>query len=135
MGLSNCLLPSSSSTKILCKHFINFMCVIFPAYVIFRDWVSLIIFWGERKYIFSLGLEMRFQIQITSSELHVRDIVDFKWFWLWCIAHRITGVLDFFHRTVFLGVKTRRFGNRSSFRNVVFLLPRTLDGGKCSKPQ
>jgi hypothetical protein len=27
------------------------------------------------------------------------------------ITYRITGFLDFFHRQVFLGVETRRFGN------------------------
>jgi hypothetical protein len=27
--------------------------------------------------------------------------VDSKWFWRWCITHRITGFLDFFHRLVF----------------------------------
>jgi hypothetical protein len=77
------------------------------------------------------------------------------------ILHRITGLLDFFHRPVFLGVETRRFGNRvffrsqvkgfgpleradltppspedgnrSSFRNVVFLLPVTPDDGKSTE--
>jgi hypothetical protein len=37
--------------------------------------------------------------------------VDVKGFWRWCEAHRISGVLDFFHRPVFLGVKSRHFGN------------------------
>jgi hypothetical protein len=32
------------------------------------------------------------------------------------LIHRITGVLDFFHRPVFLGVETRRFGNWICFR-------------------
>jgi hypothetical protein len=27
------------------------------------------------------------------------------------MAHRIIGISDFFHRPVFLGVETRRFGN------------------------
>jgi hypothetical protein len=96
---------------------------------------------------------------------------DFKGFWRWCIAYRVTVFLDFFHRPVFLGVEIRRFGNwicfrpqvkggrgedtnavgplrvgvfslplpedgnRFSFRNVVFLLPRTPDDGKSPKPQ
>jgi hypothetical protein len=32
------------------------------------------------------------------------------------ITHRITGVLDVFHRPVFFGVEARRFGNWISFR-------------------
>jgi hypothetical protein len=103
------------------------------------------------------------------------------------LIHKITGSLDFFHCQVFLGIKTRRFGNwicfrpqvkgektptqlgpseranlnhslttgpnwvgvfspsslvshpspedrnRFSFRNVVFLLPKTPDDGKSRK--
>jgi hypothetical protein len=41
-------------------------------------------------------------------------IVDSKWFWRWCITHRITGFLDFFHRLVFW--RTRGFGNWVCFR-------------------
>jgi hypothetical protein len=35
------------------------------------------------------------------------------------LVHRITGLLDFFHRVVFLGVETRRFGNQICFRQQV----------------
>jgi hypothetical protein len=49
--------------------------------------------------------------------------------------------LDFFHRPVFQGMETRRFGRfrpsedgkRSSYRNVVFLFPRIPDDGKSKK--
>jgi hypothetical protein len=43
-------------------------------------------------------------------------LLDFVWFWRWCIAHRITGFLDLLHRPVFWGVETRRFRNWICFR-------------------
>jgi hypothetical protein len=75
IGLPYCLFPSSISTKILYKYFMNSICSTFPAYLILRNWVSLIIFWEKKVWTFSLGFEMKFQIQVTFSELHIRDLV------------------------------------------------------------
>jgi hypothetical protein len=33
--------------------------------------------------------------------LQILSWADSKGFWRWCITHRITGILDFFHRPVF----------------------------------
>jgi hypothetical protein len=110
---------------------------------------NVVLYIGRRIDAFSLYLRITSEIEIA--------FVEFKRFWRWCIAHRITGFLDFFRRLGFLGVETRRFGNwirfrphgkggentysvgppedgnRSSFRNAVFLLPRTRATEKKSK--
>jgi hypothetical protein len=56
------------------------------------------------------------QSPISDVEHKFDESVDFTVFWRWYMAHRITGSLDFFHRPVFLGVESRRFGNWLSFR-------------------
>jgi hypothetical protein len=42
--------------------------------------------------------------------------IQFATLWNRSTVYRITGVLDFSHRPVFLGVETRRFGNWVYFR-------------------
>jgi hypothetical protein len=63
-------------------------------------------------------------------------LVDFEGFWRWCIKHRIVGFLALSKGPTkwCLLLPSPEDGNRSSFRNVVFLLPRTPDGGKVQKP-
>jgi hypothetical protein len=52
--------------------------------------------------------------------------LDSKGFWRWCIAHRGTGFLDFFHHPVFLGIETRCFGN--------WMFPSSGEGGGAKTP-
>jgi hypothetical protein len=53
--------------------------------------------------------------------------VDVKGFWRWCIAYRISVFSEL--------PPSPEDGNRSSFRNVVFLLLRTPDDGKGPRTQ
>jgi hypothetical protein len=62
------------------------------------------------------------------------SFLDFKGFWRWCISHRITGgggVGLFQSSRVLRSRNTTE--NRSTFRNVVFLLQKTPDDGKSRK--
>jgi hypothetical protein len=72
-------------------------------------------FHGVALHELSVGITLPYHTTFLYNccQLHT---IDSKGFWRWCIAHRIIGFLDLFHRPVFYGMETRRFGNWICFR-------------------
>jgi hypothetical protein len=64
-----------------------------------------------RNCIYNLSNTLGHQLFFFFFFFQITELLVFKGFQGWCVAHRITGILDFFHPPVFLIVETRCFGN------------------------